>query len=84
MSKCGTYAGWNHHKRYNEPVCTSCKEAARQYQKNWRTGNPEARRNNEIIIKAGLAAKRELAKRHATEYRKLYQFYKKQLTSIDA
>ena len=84
MTKCGTYAGWNHHKRYNEPVCTACKEAARQYQATWRANSPQAQRNNEIVVKAGLAAKRELAKRHAAEYRQLYQFYKNQLASIDA
>jgi hypothetical protein len=36
----GTYAGWNWHQRNDVPVCSDCKEAARQYMTKWRQTHP--------------------------------------------
>lgn len=34
--KCGTYAGWNDHKRNHEPPCGPCLAAQRDYVREWR------------------------------------------------
>lgn len=34
--KCGTYAGWNAHRRASEKPCDACKEAQRLYIRAWR------------------------------------------------
>lgn len=34
--KCGTYAGWNEHKRNSEPPCNPCKRAHADYMREWR------------------------------------------------
>lgn len=39
--KCGTYAGWNAHRRAQEPQCDACREAARVYQRERRAKGGE-------------------------------------------
>lgn len=36
MSLCGTYTGWNHHKKHKETVCQPCQDAATAYMRSWR------------------------------------------------
>ena len=36
LTKCGTYAGWNQHKRLGTPVCTECRAARTRYQRTYR------------------------------------------------
>jgi len=39
-NKCGTYAGWNWHKKQSEPVCNSCRIFKLDYDKEYRK-NPK-------------------------------------------
>lgn len=34
--KCGTYAGWNQHRRAKTQPCERCRHAFNEYQRNWR------------------------------------------------
>jgi hypothetical protein len=40
-STCGTYAGWNAHKRQKEDICDACRQAAKEYNKAY-SQRPEA------------------------------------------
>jgi hypothetical protein len=41
--KCGTYAGWNQHKREGTPVCDECRSAAAGYARKRRHRNGESK-----------------------------------------
>lgn len=42
-AECGTYAGYKSHQRHGETVCDECREAKREYSRQWRADNPDRR-----------------------------------------
>src|SRR5690242_914050 len=55
-SKCGTYAGWNIHKRKGEKACDACRQAATEYQRSWRARGGEAVERQAAMNRAREAA----------------------------
>ena len=41
--KCGSYAGWSHHKRHGEQQCDACTDANAEYMNAYRGGRPVRR-----------------------------------------
>ena len=72
-AKHGTYARAQRHLKDGDLAsCIACKEAARQYQANYRASSPERRQRVLDGVKAGLRAKTRLKDAHPEEYRRYY------------
>jgi hypothetical protein len=68
---CGTYGGYQAHLRRKETPCQPCRDAAAEYQRNWRMN--EAKRAVERQTTAARhRALTRLARAHPVEYRRLY------------
>lgn len=69
---CGTYAGFQRHKRMGETACPECKAATADYIRHYRETHPNAVMRNREVNRARFRAMTELSHRHPDEYRTLY------------
>lgn len=70
MGECGTYAGYQKHMVLGTPTCALCRDAATEYQRQWRAAHPEKARHaaRQYLRQRAL---RILGARHAIELRKI-------------
>ena len=68
---CGTYAGYNQHKRDRTRVCPACRTAATKYQRERRKKDPEAYAEEVFMNKARSRALWALARIHPHEFQAL-------------
>lgn len=68
---CGTYAGYQTHKRVGEEVCDACRHANSAYVRMWRA-TPEGKAKTRIDREARRHAHQALAKLYPREYRRLF------------
>lgn len=68
---CGTYAGFQRHRRMGEPACDDCRLATRDYVRHYRQRPGKMARQQEVN-RARLRAMVELSHRYPDEYRTLY------------
>ncbi len=64
---CGTYAGYQRHRKAGEQTCPACREAHRAYMREWRSRGDDWRRGN----RARARALWRLAALHPEEYEHL-------------
>ena len=69
--RCGTYAGWNFHRRQGTPICDGCRKAHTDYLREYRRGNPERRARDGVYNRARGKALTQLAARHPADYLRL-------------
>jgi hypothetical protein len=60
---CGTYKGWNAHKRNNEDTCPPCQQAQTDYARDWR--HRTGRSTSQLYSHADIAAIKAEALREA-------------------
>jgi hypothetical protein len=75
--QCGTYSGYNRHRKENTPLCDACKQADREYRARWRSEHPEsaarARHASNQTSQARRRALTLLKKRYPDEYQRIYR-----------
>ena len=76
----GTNSGAARHAASGEPPCDACRAAKAEYDKRWRSGDEQTRKNR-LHAKAQARASGELRRSHPDEYRTLYLKHKKLLTA---
>ena len=69
--RCGTYAGWQAHRKRGEQTCGFCRSAKADYQRQYRL-DPVAKRRNREQAKARDEALKVLGHRYPDEYQRLY------------
>jgi hypothetical protein len=69
---CGTYAGFQRHKRIPEDPCEACRIAAGDYVRHYRATHPAAMVRHREVTRARFRAMTRLSHNHAEEYRTLY------------
>lgn len=72
MTDCGTYAGYQAHRKANEEACTPCLVANREYLRDYRKRNPGYLAADAARRGARDRALRRLARLHPGEFRALY------------
>lgn len=72
-TRCGTYAGYQEHKRYGEATCDDCKRANREYQAARRRTKPDAREADRRQNVCQGRALWKLAKLHPGQFQALVQ-----------
>lgn len=70
MAECGTYAGYQRHKLRNEVACQPCREANRDYLREWRN-RPGNRAQGRAYGKAYNRAQADLIDVHRAEFNAL-------------
>jgi hypothetical protein len=71
FQRCGTYAGYQQHKKAGEAACDDCAEASRRYAQEYRNRNPKVREKDIALLRARREATRLLIERHRDEFRQL-------------
>lgn len=71
MDECGTYAGYQKHMVLGTPICALCRDAATEYQRQWRAAHPEKAARHAARQHLRLRALRILGARHVIELRKI-------------
>jgi hypothetical protein len=74
----GTLSGAKRHSDAGEDPCDACRAAKAEYDKRWRSGDEQTRRNR-LSAQAQARAYSALAKAHPEEYRRLYLAFKENL-----
>lgn len=65
---CGTYAGWNRHRKDRTRTCDACREAARVYTANYRAARPDVRERERRENNARTRALWRLAHLHPAQF----------------
>lgn len=71
VQPCGSYGGYQRHKRLGEDPCERCREANRRYLAEYRNQHPARREDDIRALRARREAIRLLIERHQTEFRDL-------------
>lgn len=71
-SRCGTYAGYQAHKRRGEPACAPCREGNRVYVSEYRAANSAARESEKVRNSARSKALARLGRENRERLRQLY------------
>ena len=71
MGECGTYAGYQKHMVLGTPTCALCRDAATEYQRQWRAAHPEKAARNAARQRLRQRALRILGLRHSRELREI-------------
>lgn len=74
----GTTSGWALHKQLGEDPCPACYTAKSEYDRR-RNAAPEEVRRRRLHARAQARANQQLAHRHPSEYRALYEAAKAEL-----
>ena len=69
---CGTYTGYQRHKRAGEEACEPCRAANAAHQKAWRAGHPSQRDRERQRTAARSRALWRLADLYPNVFRRLY------------
>lgn len=69
---CGTYAGYQHHKKIGEKPCQPCLDANAEYTREWRARSPEIRAKGNRETAARSRALWRLAREHPKRFKKLF------------
>lgn len=70
--ECGTYAGYQHHKKIGEKPCQPCLDANAEYTREWRARSPEIRAKGNRETAARSRALWRLAREHPQRFKKLF------------
>lgn len=68
IQPCGTFGGYQRHKRERTTPCDACREANRRYASNYRTKNPEVWEQDVAALRARREATKRLIARHRAEF----------------
>lgn len=68
MSRCGSYAGFQAHKKRGEDPCPECRDARRVYMAAYRKKTPKARERDRKYSLATSRARERLIKAHRAEF----------------
>lgn len=71
VQPCGTYGGYQAHKKRGEAACDECRDASRRYMAEYRRKHPEVRDADIAGLDARREATRLLIQRHEAEFRQL-------------
>lgn len=71
VDKCGTYAGYNQHRRDRTPTCPACRAAATDYQRKRRAENPDIYDQEKFLNGIRGRALWRLASLHPDEFQAL-------------
>lgn len=71
MDECATYAGYQKHMVLGTPICALCRDAATEYQRQWRAAHPEKAARHAARQHLRQRALRILGARHVIELRKI-------------
>lgn len=70
---CGTYGGYQHHRRVNGTPCEPCRTAAARYRKDYRAASAKAKERDRKQARAYAAASAALRERYFAEFQELYR-----------
>jgi hypothetical protein len=70
---CGTYPGYQAHRRRGDEICVPCRDACADYHRDRRDRRPESLRREQDARKARRRALSRLAEQHQEQYRALYR-----------
>lgn len=65
---CGSYGGYQRHKKVGEKPCDPCREANRRYHSRYRDANPEKRQADIDLLAARREATRRLIELHRDDF----------------
>lgn len=71
IAPCGTYGGYQHHKKAGESACEPCLEANRRYRSTYRRDRPEVLQRDIAGLRARNAAVKALIDAHRDEFQEL-------------
>lgn len=71
MQPCGSYGGYQGHKKRGERPCDRCREANRRYMAEYRNKNPDKREADLRALHLRNEAARLLIERHEAEFRQV-------------
>ena len=72
VAKCGTYGGYQKHRRQGEPACEPCRKANANYHRGYRASGAEPYLKSLEVEKARTRALYRLAERHPVEFAALF------------
>jgi len=82
MSKCGTYGGYQAHRRRGEDACNPCREANTTYQREYRR-HPDRRVVARDQSEAYTRASAELRVAHKSEFDRIYDRIKSEYPTLE-
>jgi hypothetical protein len=68
LAPCGTFGGYQRHKKAKEEACDQCRDAQRRYTAEWRKKTPKGQADREMNL-VRLRARREATKRLIAQHR---------------
>jgi hypothetical protein len=71
QAQCGTYGGYQAHRRRGQEVCGPCRTAYLQYIRDYRAAHPDAVRRQKLIATIRSRTLSRLARLHPDDYARL-------------